>query len=438
VKTRKKLNLLVLLVGVLLCTMQVKSGNAQQSTTLYISQIQWSNDGSRLAVVTRETLTIYDASFNIMISETFPSDLAFITPRIALGPKGEQMYVGRQRAPTDPFSLELEQFCTSNWSAAACADNAIVDTDTLQLLFDLGDIPVQAYSAQWSNEGLSIAFRNEGDRATSVYSISDGTLLRLFSAPPPVWGFAYEGGVEWSPNNLFFARTGGDQVYILDALTGEIAAQYQFENEQIYDVAWSPDSMKMVFASPGFLIIFDVEDGHIITTITTPRELICDLVWSPDGSQIATSASGYSEVSIWNTNTGDLIDSYQFSHIVENLTYSPYTGRLMIGLGATSYPGLVDANFVPISTFMQSELGGFIQFVAPAASVERLSTLMDTCVSESETLDAGLSLVNAQQYDEFANWVIQQPLSVLPEVCAADLEIVALSLLNEPSPQSTE
>jgi WD40 repeat protein len=435
-RVQKRLNPLILLVSVLLCTMQVTPGMTQSSETLPISQLEWSQDGSRLVVVTRQNLTIYDASFNVVVSETFPSDLAFITPRIALSPNAERMYVGRQRVRTDPFSLELEQFCAANGSAAACADNATVDTDTLQTLVNLGDIEVYPYTAEWSSDGTAIAFRS--NRATSVYSATDGTLLRLFSAPPPVWGYSYEGGVEWSPNNLFFARVGGDQVYILDASTGEIAAQYQFENEQIYDVAWSSDSTKMVFVGRESLVIFDVADGDITTTITLPRESVFDLIWSPDGSQIAINAGSSPEIYIWDMNTGNLIDSYQFSHIIESLAYSPYSGRLMIGLSGRSYPELVDPEFVPISTFMESELGGLIQVVAPAASPERLSALLETCMSDLATLNAGLSLINTQQYGEFAEWVIQQPAAEIDEVCAADLQLIALALSNETTTQSID
>jgi hypothetical protein len=49
-------------------------------------------------------------------------------------------------------------------------------------------------------------------------------------------------------------------------------------------------------------------------------------------------------------------------------------------------------------------------------------------VSDPATFAAGLSLINAQQYGEFANWIMQQPATVLPEVCAADLQLIALAL----------
>ena len=396
--------------------------------------IDWNQDGSHFAVVTRESLTIYDSALHEIVSLAFPPDFAFVVPDIALSPDGERIFAGSK------------------------VTRAILDTATLRPVVDLTDASVLSYTAQWNRDGSAIAFRSADDRATRIYSAIDGSLIHSFSAPPTIWAVGYEGGVEWSPDNRYFARAGGDSVFILDASTGEIVHQYPFDHETILDVSWSPDSTRMAalttddvapetpgsFPDPNSvngarrnsLILFDVASGAIITNINRPIfGLTASIAWNPDGTQIAASA-GYPRIYIWDANTGELLDSYQEPlYPIDSLDYSPYGGRLMLGLntGFSLPAGLVDPNFVPISTFAQSELDGTLVFIAPAASLQRLSTLLANCATHSGTIATGMALINTGQYAQFGDWVHQQSAAFIPTVCAADLQAVALSVLNKPS-----
>lgn len=435
-KKKYTLGLLVMLLYAI--RISVLPVYADEPTPIY--RVDWSADGSRFAVVTRLALTIYDASFVQIASQEFPDDLAFVPPDIAFSRDGEKLYIGRRS--NDPKMVDttgLKQYCDSYWSAAACAEHAILDTDSLEMLLDLSHlVAISSSTVTWSSDGSSIAFRDNYDRATSIFSTVDGSLLRSFSAPPLIWSIGYEAGNEWSPDNAYFAKGGGDSLYILDAVTGEITLQHQFENEGVWGAAWSPDSTRVAaFTDSGattyqpVLHILDIKSDEVIWSVAEPAVITSLVVWSPDGNQIAASG-GRSRLYIFNSNSGAVIDSFQIPpYAVLKLSYSPYGGRLII---ATRTGGLITdpaPDFVPLSTYMQPALDGVIQFVAPAASPERLSALLARCITQTEVVLHGEALISARQYAEFADWIGQQPASIIPESCAADLELIALSVLNQ-------
>jgi WD40 repeat protein len=405
-----------------------------------IYTVDWSADGSRFAIVTRLALTIYDASFVQITSQEFPDDLAFVPPDLAFSRDGEKLYIGRRSLdPKVVSTRDLQQYCASYWSAAACAEHAILDTDSLEMLLDLSHlVTLSSYTATWSRDGSSIAFRVNYDRATSIFSTADGSLLRSFSPPPLIWTIGSEAGHAWSPDNAYFAKGGGDSLYILDAVTGEITLQHQFVNEGVWGAAWSPDSTRVAaFTGIGattyqpMMHILDLRKDEVILTVTEPPiNFSWNATWSPDGSQIA-AISGRSRLYILDSNSGEVIDSFQIPpYQVLKLTYSPYGGRLIIATRIGGFKTDPAPDFVPLSTYMQPALDGVILFVAPAASPERLSALLKRCVSQTELVLHGEALISTRQYAEFTDWIGQQPASIIPESCAADLEMIALTILN--------
>lgn len=425
---------------------------AQSNEAVKVFSVEWSQDGSRFALVTREGLTIYDSSFAIVAHQAFPQTSAFFIPDIALSPNGERIFVGRRTV--DPRTIDptpVEQYCEANWSAVVCEIHAILDTDTLELILNLSDTSIHPYNVQWSTDGLTIASRSDDDRSTVVYNALDGTPLRSFSNPPLIWAVGYEGGLEWSPDGRYFARVGGEQVFILDAATGQIVSQHRFGSEKIYDLTWSPDSIHMAIVTtadvvpgtPGSvsdtssvhgarrnsILVYDVIHPSVVSQIYEPG-VNSGLIWSPDGKQIAAVAGG-GKLYIWDPMTGDLLDSFLVPpYSVRNLRYSPNSGRLMVVQDVTASLPRIDPDFVPMSYYAQAELGGIIHIVAPAASDKKLSAILASCAENSEIITAGTTFLAAQQYTEFADWVDQQSASAIPEPCAADLHLMALTIVD--------
>lgn len=445
-------------LGVAFWAMSLTVLLAQSGEIVGVFSIEWSQDASRFALVTREGLTIYDSSFAIVAHQAFPQNSAFMIPYIALSPDGKRIYVGRRTV--DPRTIDptpIQQHCAANWSAVVCEVHAILDTDTLEMVLNLSDISLTPYYVQWSADGLSIAFRSGDDYSTVVYSALDGKLLKAFTNPPLIWAVGYDsGGVEWSPDGRYFARPGGDEVYILDAETGQIVSKHRIGIEKIDNLTWGPDSIHMAITTtadvvpgtpgsvsdPGSvhgarrnsIIIFDVIHPRLVSRIYHPGvSLVTPIAWSPDGSRIAAGI-WHGEIFIWNSMTGDLLDSFQAPpHRVHTLGYSPYGGRLIIAApkGFSDLTPEIDPDFVPLSSYAQLELGGILQFVAPAPSAEKLSAILASCAANAEIITEGTAFLAAQQYREFADWVDQQPDSAVPESCAADLHLIAVTIVDK-------
>lgn len=405
-----------------------------------IQQIAWSADGSRFGVVTQAGLTIYDQSFNVIVTQPFPNELTFVIPNIAFSPDGERLYVGRSKY--DPrHTTNIDAICAAHWIAVVCADHIIVETDTLRLLVELPD---RGYpSAQWSRDGEFIAL--QGGNSTRIYNTRDGRKLHKFSGWP--WGLGPECGLDWSPDNRYFVCAVSERIYILDAVTGRITAYYRYKHASISILAWSPDGTRLALGSYIFeydpnnplgerhtrheILIVDPINGEVITLLSDVPGFGFDLTWSPDGTQLVSNT--WHQIFVWSVKSGALIDSYQLSstYFIRSLEYSPFGGRLIIRFDDRAIPANIDPKFVPLSTFAQVELDGFVQFVAPDASPERLSSIFKRCVRNDEAVRQGIAMIDAQEYGQFTGWLEQQPSDLISPVCVQDLQVVAWTVWNE-------
>jgi WD40 repeat protein len=423
--------LLIMLVGILWIAPHTIL--AQQNYSGFIHGIDWSEDGSRLAVTTRAGLTIYDADLTTIAAQDFPDDINFVVPDIKLSPDGEYLYTGVIAVPHELIAPR----------------NLILHSATLQPHTDFSSAEVLPYTAQWSNDGTKLAFRTRSDRETEVYSTATGELLKSFSSKG--WLVPFEGGVKWSPDNQYFARASGNFVFIVDGYSGDIAAEYQItEVDYIDDIVWSSDSTRVALAttthvdsgSPGSVpdfgspdtdylksvMVMDISNSSIAPTMTGLPGSASRLVWSPDGQQLAADMSN-GAIFVWNPDTGVLVDSYQTApYRTIALAYSPYGGRLLIGYN-TNEPSTIDKSFTPISTFGQTNLNGIIQFVAPAASSDKLQTIMPKCVTDTSLLATGNTLLAVEHIVEFEQWLNQLPAAAISDICRGDLELITEAVI---------
>jgi WD40 repeat protein len=398
------------------------SVTAQSTSLPYVYATDWSDDGSRFAITTREGLTIYDSSFNPLAFHAFPTDKAFEVPDTFLSPDGSRILVN-----------------TEIW-----------DSSTLKIITVLGGADILPYTAQWSTDSTAIAFRNGDDRGTSIYSALNGNLLRAFSSSS--WQVGAEYGPKWSPNNVYFATLGAlDAVLILDAVTGKDIARYPVKADRIDYLSWSPDSTRIALVttsrvkpgSPGSypeegspdkalrisIIILTISNGQVTTNIIGIQGGIYSLIWSSDGKQLAGNTS-FSSILVWDPNTGVLLDSYQAPpYRTLLMDYSRYSSRLMIGSNI-GYPisppqGRI---FTPMSTYMQNELGGIIQIVVPAPSLEKLQAISEQCKVQPAVQQMLTAQIQSKQLPTFIQQVSALTDTQILPGCKADLLAVAEAL----------
>jgi hypothetical protein len=309
----------------------------------------------------------------------------------------------------------------------------------LQTLVNLDDIEVSPYTAVWSYDGRSIAFRRDDGRATVIYNAVDGTLLKSFSSQSVVWRAAYEGGVEWSPDNRYFARVAGSSgdLFIMNAATGRIAFEYQFENENIQDIIWSPDSTQMLLKTTGEVtssgfqydwMLIEIATGSTIPMVNFQNITPFSWDWSPDGTQFA-ARSADNRIHIWDIKTGQMISSSPaFPFQIIYMNYSPNSGRLMVGLNPIFPYEVKPSDYEATAAHYQSSsaLDGVIQFIVPIATLDRFSEIAAACGAPSRLTDSIIT-TEAQmlitQLDALTD-------DAIPASCEGDLRAVAEAMMK--------
>jgi hypothetical protein len=106
--------------------------------------MEWSADGSRFALITGLSLSIYDQSLNQIAYQAFPTNMEYATPYISLSPDGTRIFVGNG------------------------TENRILDTTTLSPVVDFQNVSISPGSAQWNSDGSEIALRRGGSRGTDI------------------------------------------------------------------------------------------------------------------------------------------------------------------------------------------------------------------------------------------------------------------------------
>ena len=424
--------MIILILSFVLCAITPILSMAQQANlTPGITSAEWSRDGSRFAIVTREGISIFDHNLKFLVSEEFDYFLGFGIPDIALSPDGSKIYVAND------------------------SERQILDTDTLEPILDLQDADILYYTPQWSNDSNQMAFRRGDARATVIYDISTGSVLHTFTSDvSPYWSAGYDGYPIWSPDNNYFAGVvGGKFIVIFDAETGQQLYQYEFPDKLINSIAWSPDSSRLALSTQEFvdvgspdsflrdgqegairnsLEVIDIMNGDTLFSQAGLRNLQGGLAWNPNGTELASSG-GYRQLDIWDTEQGILIDSYLTAPYAGRLMqYSPYGGQLVRAYNLFfEVSERSDYSFVPLSTYTEIALDGEIQFIAPASSPDKLSSILSLCVTDQDSLDAGNQFIESRSYSKFIQWVNQQQEQILPSLCGQDLTLIAETLLSK-------
>ncbi len=397
---------------------------AQSPSSVFVQSIDWSADGTRIAISSREALTIYDMAFNPLVSLPFPIDINFDLQSATFSPDGTRLLMGNQ----------------------------ILDSTTLQTALTIVDY-ILPYSGQWSPDGTEIAFSGADDRELRIYSALDGRLLRTFTSIE--WVAGAEFGPYWSPDGRYFVtRAGRDEIYVMDARQGTRIARYQVNATDILPAVWSPDSTRIALeaytdvpvGSPGSsptpgsttratrysTIILEVSTGRTVIEIFGRAARI---IWNPDGTQIVGFQG--ENLNLWDVNTGVLLGSYPFPPSRNGaVEYSLYGGRiLMATIPRNEAPASLQSVSEPIvpsrtlPAMQQTGEGGLITILIPDPSPGRLASIAAACNAPPALL------VNAERDAPQAliNQITALPPDAIPPACRADLLAVAEALQAEQS-----
>jgi len=170
--------------------------------------------------------------------------------------------------------------------------------------------------------------KNDGRAGSSVH-LPDIRPLKPVS--PPIRALAYH------PHGRLLAAAAQREVFLIDAVRGEVVGTFSQQSGEITGLAFSPDGHRLAVAtsSPGIagtvqLLKFDASSHKASPerTLAGHTDAILDLAFSPDGKTLASA--GYDRVvKIWDVAKGELIRTLKdHSDAIYGLAFSPDSSLL--------------------------------------------------------------------------------------------------------------
>ena len=399
-------------VLILLCSTFV-APVLSQAPERVIFKVDWSADGTRIAVTERAGITIYDRSFSPLVFRPFPDDIYYEIYPATFNPDGTRLLM----------------------------NNEILDSATLETIMTIYDY-ILGYSGQWSPDGTEIAFIRGDERGLRIYDAKTGTFKREFSGIE--WAGGAEAGPYWSPDGQYFVRNSGrNGIYLIDAVTGTLIARHEVNMYFIFEPLWSPDSTRLATQGERLgpleargsenptIIILDALTGEELSSIRIEHN-VGRMTWSPDSQQI----SGFQQdvVTTWETSTGNVISQLSVpTNLLSELRYSEYAAQLNIASVVVT-SNLAQNNNQALEEFRNPALvqqigqGGIMTTIVPIATPERFAEIAVSCGAPATLAETNATL-QAQSADAQSQSLLAQldalPADAISAGCAADLRAIA-------------
>lgn len=345
----------------------------------YVKDLDWNADGSKLAVATIYSVTIFDANSGIVLwKNEYPADLISWSPdgtRLAIprfDRKVEILDFESKQVPTSVILEKNEYVYSLVWSpdsslialSVSSGENdgysiRIYNSKTSSsekelstkmhfpengLFWSPDNTWIGAFNGEgqfsnWETESGNLSTLNLGFRVASLSVDPSGTFAAFGGSEEGViqiWDLrksehvaTFSGhlgtvnDITWSPDGSLFASGSDDRTIKIWSAPADENEKVIYPGEQLINsVAWSPDGSQIAGRSAnGQILVFDGENGRLIHSIETEdAEGSSEVRWSPDGSEIA-SISRNTGVGIWDANSGNLRikcsapNIYRFSQI---------------------------------------------------------------------------------------------------------------------------
>ncbi|MBN1120891.1 MAG: PD40 domain-containing protein [Anaerolineae bacterium] len=191
----------------------------------------------------------------------------------------------------------------------------------------------------FSPDGTLLAARNEKDYIVDIRDASSGQLLRRLDT------FDSAASVAFSPDGyLFVASRETDAIYKVNPTTGQIVVILDGFTSSVDRAVFSSDGSQLLTANSELgepsITLRDLESGQIVLKLAGfAEEGLIDAAISPDGSLIAAASYSDDCVYLWDTSTGELINT--FSGYYAEVEFSP-DGRWLAYRSARSAVTLRD------------------------------------------------------------------------------------------------
>ena len=275
---------------------------------------------------------------------------------------------------TSPFEIRLldsqsgqlidtfgDHLCTVNslaWSPdgtllASSGDDGLSSVwtvSTRQLLSRAeGIFQVPVSGSSWSADGQLVADFNPQTSGVRIWSASTGTTLSFLEDPGDLNRVR---SLSWSPDGSYLAvGNDGSNVQIWDVSsigstgTGQLIAS--FSNSPANSLAWKPDGTQLAIGGVDILIL-DATTGSTLHVLTGHANAVLSVAWNTAGTLLA-SGSLDNTVRIWDTVTGQQLETIQTTGVVRAVDWSPNGTQIAYG-GAGGTVDIVPAPGVATPT----------------------------------------------------------------------------------------
>lgn len=181
----------------------------------------------------------------------------------------------------------------------------------------------------FSTDGTTLAVL-VGDGTVTLYDVSSGSQLRTIATIPGLDAFRGPEIISLAflpdGNTLAFSLQDGT-VTLYDVSSGREVRTLSEDIGEVVLVTFSPDSKTLAGGTAGAIKLWDADSGNELLTINVSN--LESLTFSPDGKTLVTASSmGDDSVKIWDTATGDLLNTLKGDDVAGNAIWSADSGTL--------------------------------------------------------------------------------------------------------------
>jgi WD40 repeat protein len=412
----------LIILMIVLITQTSQWVDAQDGDTINIQAIQWSSDGTYLAVAgasaTLGSLQVINTVENRLIYHFESITTAFTS--IAWSPDNRFIAVGGYDQTIQIINITNQQ------TVATLRGHRATVTDL-----------------DWSADGKFLASSGNWDMITIIWEMTSYIQQRVIK-----YGELFPNTVGFDPQSQWVAVGGEGGIQIYSIQNASQPPTVFATNGNVGSLVWSADGSRIAFGTQVFpsivnpsrvvssqVSIIDTTTGEIILSAQTGDLSIYGIAWSPDNSLMVTHSED-GAVRVWDSVSGIQVAAYDNGTLryPSDPTFSPLGGRLAFGttVEVASIAPSVQTQSSDLSDVMLSMA---VQIVVPAPSLERLNAIAAGCAAVADAQSGrpllALPSVTDANLIEFAMRIETLPADTLSPSCAADLRLMAEALASE-------